>query len=91
MKKDTSADSQHRIRLNHKASIARIETVTEGPKVWTVPYDEMAYLLDLTSQKEKLRKPDSEMRSIDSLIRAEVSKDSMHRFYLIFADILFIP
>jgi len=60
MKKDKSTDSQNRIRLNHKASITRIETVTEVPKVWAVPHDEMAYLLDLTGQKE-LRTPDGEM------------------------------
>ncbi|KIJ35240.1 hypothetical protein M422DRAFT_262628 [Sphaerobolus stellatus SS14] len=70
MKKDKSTNSQNHIRLNCKASITHIETVTEVHKVWVVPHDEVAHLLDLTGQ-EKLRKPDGEMRSIDSLIWAE--------------------
>ncbi|KAF8590747.1 hypothetical protein K439DRAFT_1611685 [Ramaria rubella] len=59
------------IWLTTKKTVAKIERLTTIPKVWAVPWDNTAYLFDLSEDPDKLCKPDGMTRTIDSLIHME--------------------
>ncbi|KAJ7635373.1 hypothetical protein FB45DRAFT_1026254 [Roridomyces roridus] len=58
------------IRITRELYVHRVETVTTAARTWSIPREEVVYLLDLSATPDVLKK-NGKPRSIDSFIKAE--------------------
>jgi len=65
------------VKITYKLFIDRIETLTSVPLTWTVPQNNIAYLLELADEEPLMMKAGFP-QSIDSFIRSEVHSLPFH-------------
>jgi hypothetical protein len=65
------------VKITHKLFVDRIETLTSIPPTWTVPRNNVAYLLELADEELLTTKAGSP-QSIDAFIRSEVRPLPFH-------------
>ncbi|KIJ25807.1 hypothetical protein M422DRAFT_273184 [Sphaerobolus stellatus SS14] len=58
------------IKITRKTTVSGIKVIKELPKIWTVPRDGSAYLVDITETAEDSQTLNGKARSMDGLIRA---------------------
>lgn len=69
---DTDTDTGL-IKVTTKEHVLHLEELYEVPRVWAVPRESTAHLLNLSEDPSILKKPDGSSHSIISYIRQEVS------------------